>query len=327
MGVEALQGNVQATPLIGLGFLGLVLAVLAIDLLVAGQGKAKVTLKAALIWSAVWISLAVAFGLGLALWQGAGPAVATKFASGYVLELSLSVDNLFVFLMIFAHYKVPEKYHRKVLFWGILGALVLRAVFIGAGAELVSRWHPILYVFGVFLVYTGIKLLRSGDGAEDPSKNLVVRLAHRYLPVLARYDGDKFFTKVKGKQFATLLLIIVLVIEATDVVFAVDSIPAVFGVTTDPFIVYTSNIFAILGLRSMFFALEGVMHMFRYLKVGLSVILTMIGLKLCFMPWLESAFGFHAGEFWVLGLIALILALSVAASLMIPRKPVRKKKR
>jgi tellurite resistance protein TerC len=234
--------------------------------------------------------------------------------------LSLSVDNLFVFIIIFAHYKVPEKLHHKVLFWGILGALVLRAVFIGLGAAAVERWGWILYFFGAFLVYTGIKLLFHREKKVDPEQSPIVKLAHRFLRVTKTYQADRFFIKRSGLWWVTPLFIIVLIVEATDVIFAVDSIPAVFGISTDPFIVYTSNIFAILGLRAMFFALEGVIHMFRFLKVGLAIILTLIGLKLLLLHWAEEKWGFHAGEYVVLAMIGLVLAGSMGMSVLLPRK-------
>jgi tellurite resistance protein TerC len=302
-------------------FLALVFGVMGLDLVIAKKEGGPVKFKEALLWSAVWVSLAAFFCFGLFLWKQAGPGAASKFAAGYVLELSLSVDNLFVFILIFSHYKVPTAYRRKVLFWGILGALLLRAVFIGLGAALVSRFAWVLYLFGAFLVYTGVGLLGEKESGVDPANSPLVRFVRRLARVTPRYEGGQFWVRRKGLLWITPLLLVLLVIEVTDLVFAVDSIPAVFGVTTDPFIVYSSNIFAILGLRSMFFVLEGLMPLFRHLKTGLALILTMIGLKMLLLPWLQSSYGFHVSEIWLLGMIALILAASVLASLLFPEMP------
>ncbi len=299
-------------------FIIFVLAMLGLDLFI-NRNAHKPSVKEALVWSAFWILLAMTFYAGLRMHPAAGPAVAAPFLTAYILEKALSVDNLFVFLVIFAHYKVPERYHHKVLFYGILGAIVMRAIFIGLGAALISKFSWVLYVFGAFLVYTGIKLLlHKGEEEHDPSDTWVVRGLSKILPVTKNYHGGDFFVRLKGKLWATPLLVVVLVIESSDVIFAVDSIPAVFAVTRDPFIVYTSNIFAILGLRSLFFALEGVMHMFRFLKVGLSVILVLIGLKLLFIHAIEQRFQVNNLNTVVLGVVGAILLISVAASMAFP---------
>ena len=310
--------QLQVGPWGWAAFIGCILALLMLDLFLLNRRAHKVSVKEAVVFSAIWILLALLFGWGLL--QKAGPTVASQFYSGYLLELSLSVDNLFVFLLIFEAYRVPERYLHKVLFWGILGAIVLRMAFIGLGAALVVRFAWILYVFGAFLLFTGIKLLfHKGKAGKDPRESWLVRSLHRLLPVTEDYDDEgRFFLQKAGRRWATPLLLVVLVVEASDVLFAVDSIPAVFGVTRDPFVVYTSNIFAILGLRSMFFALEGFMHMFRFLKVGLSVILILIGLKLCFLHLVEKQLGLQHVEFLVLGVVALVLLGSVGLSLLYP---------
>ena len=310
-----LQVGVQGWAFFLLAILGL----LALDLVVLNRNAHKTTVREALFFSAIWISLALAFAGGL--WVKAGPAPATQFLSGYLLELSLSVDNLFVFLLIFAAYKVPDQFLRKVLFWGILGAIVLRMLFIGLGAVAIAKAAWLLIVFGVFLVFTGFKLLlhKAGDSSKHTKEGLLVRVLRSFMPVSKANDSKgSFFVRQAGHWAATPLLLVVLVIEGSDVLFAVDSIPAVFGVTKDPFIVYTSNIFAILGLRSMFFALEGLMHMFRFLSKGLAVILVLIGLKLCFSHWVETGLGLQHVEFWVLGVVLLVLLASVALSVLIP---------
>jgi tellurite resistance protein TerC len=307
-------------------FIAFILGLLVLDLLVLNRKAHKTTVKEALVFSAIWVTLALLFAWGV--WQKAGPTVASQFLAGYMLELSLSVDNLFVFLLIFAAFKVPEKYLHKVLFWGILGAIILRMVFIGLGAALVSNFAWVLYVFGAFLVFTGIKLMFHDGEEGDASQGPVVNLVKKVIPVTNKYDDKgSFFVRQGGRWMATPLLVVVAVVESSDVIFAVDSIPAVFGVTKDPFIVYTSNIFAILGLRSMFFALEGLMHMFRFLKYGLSVILTLIGLKLIFAHWIEHKLGLQHVEFMVLGMVLLILLGSVGLSILFPPKPAKKKRK
>ena len=302
-------------------FLLFILAMLTLDLFVFNRKAHKVSLREAVAFSLMWIVMALLFAWGL--WQKApdGDKVASQFLAGYLIELSLSVDNLFVFLLIFQAYKVPEKYLHKVLFWGILGAIVLRFVFIAAGSALVSRFHWVLYLFGAFLLLTGVKLLlNKGEEGHAAGDNWLTRAFRKVFPMTKGYEDGSFFVVRAGRRLATPLLLVVAVVESSDVLFAVDSIPAVFGVTRDPFVVYTSNIFAILGLRSMFFALEGLMHMFRFLKVGLSVILILIGLKLCFLHLVEEKLGLQHVEFLVLGVVALVLLASVGFSILYPEK-------
>jgi tellurite resistance protein TerC len=287
----------------------LILALLAVDLLLHKDDK-EISIKEALAWSAFWIFLALVFN-GYIYWQR-GPVKGVEFLTGYLIEKSLSVDNLFVFLTLFSYFKVPGRYQHRVLLWGVLGALVMRGAMIGAGVALIERFHWIIYVFGAFLIFTGVQMARKEDEGIDPSKNPVVRLARRFLPLTDRYHGHAFLVREGGRLFATPLLLVVLVVEATDVVFAVDSIPAIFAVTTDPFIVWTSNVFAILGLRSLYFALASFMDKFHYLKYGLSGVLVFVGAKMC-------ASGFYHMPAWVsLTVISVLLGGSVAVSFMLP---------
>lgn len=242
-----------------------------------------------------------------------GPVRGLEFVTGYLIELSLSVDNLFVFLLIFSYFKVPAKFQHRVLFWGVMGALIMRLTMIFIGAALISRFHWIIYIFGGFLVYTGIKMFQHEDTDMQPEQNPVVRLVTRFLPISRQYHEQKFFTTIDGKRTGTLLLLVLIVVEVTDLVFAVDSIPAIFAITTDTFIVYTSNVFAILGLRSMYFLLAGVVEKFRYLRTGLAIVLTFIGVKM-----LVVAVGFHIPIWISLIFVALVLTGSVLASLLIP---------
>jgi len=264
--------------LIWIGFGLFVLAMLALDLGVFHRKSHTVGMKEALTWSGVWIALALLFNAGIWHWRGGDKAL--EFLTGYVVELSLSVDNLFVFLLIFAYFKVPAQYQHKVLFWGILGALVMRAVFIGAGIALIQKFHWIIYLFGAVLVISGLKMAFEKDKEVHPEKNPVLRLFRRFMPVTAEYHEGRFFIMKDKVRMATPLFIVLLMLETTDLVFAVDSVPAVLAITTDPFIVYTSNVFAILGLRSMFFALAGVMNLFRYLHYGLAAVLVFVGGKM-----------------------------------------------
>jgi len=261
-----------------IGFTVFILAMLALDLGVFHRKSHTVGMKEALTWSGVWIALALMFNAGVWYWRGHDHGL--KFLTGYVVELSLSVDNLFVFLLIFAYFKVPAQYQHKVLFWGIIGALVMRAVFIGAGIALIQKFHWIMYVFGAVLVVSGFKMAFEKDEEVHPEKNPVLKLFRWIMPVTAEFHEGRFFVK-RGKMWlATPLFIVVLMLETTDLVFAVDSVPAVLAITTDPFIVYTSNVFAILGLRSMFFALAGIMKLFHYLHYGLAAVLVFVGGKM-----------------------------------------------
>jgi tellurite resistance protein TerC len=263
----------------------------------------------------MWIALAAAFAGLLFFWQGR--QVALEFITGYVIELSLSVDNLFIFLVIFRYFSVPEQHQRSVLFWGIIGALLMRGVFILAGVGLVERFHWILYLFGALLIYSGIRLGFSGEHQVDPAKNPAVRVLRRLMPVTDDYQGSRFFVRGwKGNPglYATPLLVVLAVIETTDLLFAVDSIPAVLAVTLNAFIVYTSNVFAILGLRSMFFAVSGLMKVFRFLHTGLAVVLVMVGVKMI------AADYFPVPTLVTLGAVALVLLVSIGASIALPAK-------
>ncbi|HBL27695.1 MAG TPA: hypothetical protein DD490_12730 [Acidobacteria bacterium] len=297
------------------GFNLFVLAMLALDLGVFHRKAHAVTLKEATAWSAVWVALALIFNAGL--WYFRGPDAGVQFLTGYLIEKSLSVDNIFVFALLFGYFAVPAIQQHRVLFWGILGALVMRAVFILAGAALLEAFHWIIYVFGAFLIITGLKMALVRDTGLQPEKNPVLRLVRRLIPVTSDYREGHFFVREQGRWWATPLFLVLVLVETTDLVFAVDSIPAIFAVTSDPFIVYTSNIFAILGLRSMFFLLAGVMHKFRLLKYGLGLVLIFVGLK---MVWLNEAFGGKFPISWSLGIIGGIIAASVLLSLLVPAK-------
>ena len=284
---------------------------LVLDLGVFHRRAHTVKFREALLWSMVWIALAAMFAVVVYFWHGRTPTL--EFVTGYVIELSLSVDNLFVFLLIFRFFQVPPAHQHKVLFWGILGALVMRAVFIVAGVGLIQRFHWIIYVFGAFLVYSGIKLFRQENAEIHPEKNPVLRLFRKWVPVTKDYEGNKFFVRRPG-LYATPLLVVLLVVETTDLLFAVDSIPAILAITRDAFIVYTSNVFAILGLRSMYFALAGMMEMFRYLHYGLSLVLMFVGAKMLLSHYYEIP------TVVALGIVAGVLAVSVLASVMHPRR-------
>ncbi len=287
-------------------FTAFVLAMLALDLGVFHRKAHVVTPKEAGMWVGIWMTLALLFAAGIYVWSGANNAL--LFLTGYLIEQSLSVDNIFVIVMIFSYFRVPKKYEHRVLFWGILGALVMRAIFIGFGSLLIQKVSWILYVFGAFLIFTGARMALKRDDEFD-EHNVILRLARRYLRVSNEYDGQHFFTVQNGKRLATPLLPVLLVVEVTDLIFAVDSIPAIFAVTTDAFLVYTSNIFAILGLRSMYFLLSGIVHRFVYLQYGLAVILVFVGLKMIAADFV------HVPTPVSLGVIVLALGVSIAASL------------
>ncbi|HKM49241.1 MAG TPA: TerC family protein [Terriglobales bacterium] len=288
-----------------------VVAMLALDLRVLHRRSRQFTVREALAWAGVWIALAAAFAVLVWFWHGRAPAL--QFVTGYVIELSLSVDNLFVFLVIFRYFKVPDEHQHKVLFWGILGALLMRGVFIVAGVGLIARFSWITYAFGALLVYSGIKLLRQGKTKIHPEKNPVLRLFRRAFPVTEEYVEGQFFTRT-DRLYATPLLVVLLVVETTDILFAVDSIPAVLAITLNAFIVYTSNVFAILGLRSMYFALAGMMDLFHYLHYGLSVVLIVVGIKMLGSHYVSIPTG------WVLLFVLLVLGASIVASLLRPQK-------
>ena len=293
------------------GFSVFILTMLSLDLGLFNRKAHTVTYREAAIWSGVWVTLAMIFCALVFHYQGSTRG--KEFLTGYLIELSLSVDNLFVFLLIFSYFKVPAKFQHRVLFWGVMGALIMRLTMIFVGAALINRFHWIIYIFGAFLVYTGIKMFKSEEIDIQPEQNPLVRLVTRFFPISKNYDGEKFFTMVNGKRTGTLLLLVLLVVEVTDLVFAVDSIPAIFAITRDTFIVYTSNVFAILGLRSLYFLLAGVVEKFRFLRVGLAIILTFIGIKM-----LVTALGVHIKIEFSLAFVALVLIGSVVASIVFP---------
>jgi tellurite resistance protein TerC len=295
-------------PIIWLGFTGLVLALLVLDLGVLNRRSHVLTLKEALSWSGGVVVLALGFGLFI-LWRE-GTQHALEYYTGYLIELSLSVDNLFVFLLIFTYFCVRADAQPKVLKWGILGAIVMRLIMIGLGAFLLDRFNWIVYVFGALLVVTGIRMFTQKEERVDLERNPVVRLARRFIPLSPSYDGTRFFTRTAtGKVLATPLLLVLLVVEWSDLVFAIDSIPAIFAVTRDPFLVYSSNVFAILGLRALYFVLAGVLDKFVYLRPGISFILVFVGLKMVLSGW------FHVPILLSLGVIVTTLALAVILSL------------
>jgi tellurite resistance protein TerC len=298
-------------PLFWVAFNIFVLLMLALDLGVFRGRESAVSFREAMIRSAIWISLALAFAGILYHWQGQKPAL--EFVTGYVIELSLSIDNLFVFLLIFRYFSVPQEHQQRVLVWGILGALALRAVFIFAGVGLLHRFHFITYLFGAILVYSGIQLFREGKSEIRPEKNPVLRVFQKFVPVTKNFEGDRFFVRHRG-LYATPLFIVLLVVETTDVVFAVDSIPAILAITLNTFVVFTSNVFAILGLRAMYFALAGMLDVFHYLHYGLAVILMFVGTKMLSSAYVEIP------TVVTLAVVGVVLAVSVGASLLRPRK-------
>jgi tellurite resistance protein TerC len=304
-----------ATPALWVGFTVLVLGLLALDLFVLHRKPHAVRPREALLWVAVYAVLAMLFCGGVYLRFGSDKAM--EFLAGYVIEEALSVDNLFVFLVIFSFFKVPAEMQHRVLFWGVVGALVRRALFILLGATLIQNFHAVTYIFGGFLVITGIRLLFQKGEQVDPEHNRLLKLLRRWLPTTDGYRGSHFTVVENGRRLATPLVLVLVMIEASDVIFAVDSIPAVFAVTADPFIVYTSNIFAILGLRSLYFALAGIMERFHYLKVGLALVLAFVGAKMLVAGVFKIPIG------WSLGVVVLLLGGSVAASILHPARPAK----
>jgi tellurite resistance protein TerC len=300
-----------------LGFTVFVLGMLAVDLGVFHRDAHAVTIKEAATWSAVWVALALAFGAGI--WQFMGAEAGLAYYTGYLIEKALSVDNIFVFVLIFSFFAVPARYQHRVLFWGVLGALVMRALMILGGAFLIEQFHWVIYLFGAFLVVTGVRMATQTEHAIQPEANPVVRLVRRLFPVTGAYHGQRFFVRqamTPGgalRLAATPLFVVLVLVETTDLIFAVDSIPAIFAVTTDPFLVYTSNVFAILGLRSLYFLLAGVIHKFHFLKLGLSVVLVFVGAKMLLTDLYHVPMGLS------LGFIAIVLAVAVGASLLFPR--------
>lgn len=295
------------------GFIAFVLLMLIIDLGIFHRRSHAVKMKEALIWCAVWISLALLFCAGVFIFKSHHKGL--EFLTGYLIELSLSLDNLFVFLLIFSYFKVSPTLQHRVLYWGILGALIMRAVMIAGGIALISKFHWIIYVFGAFLVFTGVKMLFSSDQHVEPEKNPIIKLARKIFPVTPNYVDGKFFTRIDHRLFATPMFLVLLMIESTDLVFAVDSIPAILAITQDTFIVYTSNVFAILGLRSFYFALSGMFYKFRYLKVGLSIVLAYVGVKMLIADW------YKIPTVISLGVIVVTIGSSILVSFLIPEKP------
>ena len=300
------------TPALWIGFTVFILAMLALDLGVFHRKEHAVRMREALGWSIVWISLALIFNVGVYFWFG--PERALEFLTGYLIEKALSVDNLFVFLVLFSYFAVPAKLQHRVLFWGIVGALIMRAGFIAAGAALIQSFHWVIYIFGAFLVFTGFKLLSARESEIHPERNIVIRLFRKLVRCVPDYRGARFIVKEAGRRYATPLLLVLVTIEATDIVFAVDSIPAIFAITTDPFIVFTSNIFAILGLRALYFLLAGMLGKFRNLKTGLGLVLAFVGVKMILAAWIHIPIAVS------LCVIAGLLGLSIAISLLFPAK-------
>lgn len=340
--------SVATSTLAWIGFCTFILIMLAIDLGVFNRKPHEITTRNAAVWSGVWIALALMFAgllfgpLGWELFGATRHQKGLEFLTGYLIELSLSVDNLFVFLIIFSYFKVPAKYQHRVLYWGVLGALVMRVTMIFAGTALINRFHAIIYLFGAFLVYTGLRMLFGSDDEANPEDRRIVHWVTRFVPIVRHYERRKFFTVVDGKRVGTLLLLVLIVVEITDLIFAVDSIPAIFGVTTDRFIVYTSNVFAILGLRTLYFLLAGVVEKFHYLKIGLGIVLGFIGVKMLLplvskvFAWLFAALGMSGLATYsreireipisiALGVVVVVLLASVVASLMWPLRRSRRR--
>lgn len=289
-----------------------VITMLALDLGFFHRRAHAIKIKEALLWSGICISLAILFNVGIYFWYGKD--LALKFLTGYLIEESLSVDNLFVFLLIFSYFRVPSQYQHKILFWGIVGALIMRAFFILAGIALIHKFYWVTYLLGAFLIWSGIRLAKEEEREVHPEKNPVLRLFRRFMPVEDKYENGEFFVRKDRYYVATLLFIVLLAVETTDIIFALDSIPAILSITTDPFIVYTSNIFAILGLRSLYFVLAKFMQLFHYLNYGLSVILAFIGIKMLLSGFYDIPIGL------ALGFVAGILSISVICSVIWPRR-------
>lgn len=290
-----------------------VLAMLALDLGVFHRKAHVVKMKEALIWSAVWIALALLYNAFVYWWRGPGPAL--EFLTGYLIEKSLSVDNIFVFVLLFSFFQVPEEYQHRVLFWGIIGALIMRGILIAVGTALMASFSWIIYIFGAFLVVTGFRMAIQKEQNVHVENNPLVRVLRRFMPVTNNYHGQRFFVLLEGRRMATPLFMVLLSVEFTDLIFAVDSIPAIFAITQDPFIVYTSNVFAILGLRALYFALAGVVHKFHYLKIGLGIVLVFVGIK---MLLAHTAYKIPTGI--SLAVVGGIIAISVVASLLKPKR-------
>jgi tellurite resistance protein TerC len=300
------------TPLLWGAFTLFVLILLALDLGVFHRKAHAVGPREALGWSVFWIALALLFN-AVVVWRF-GPQRGLEFLTGYLIEKALSVDNIFVFLVIFSYFSVPAAYQHRVLFWGILGAIVFRVIFILTGAALLGAFHWVMYIFGGLLILTALRIVRTRDEEVHPERNPLLRLVHRYVPVVPTYQGERFFVRAGGRLMATPLLLVLVVVEATDIVFAIDSIPAIFAVTPDPFIVYTSNIFAILGLRALFFLLAGVLSRFHYLRIGLGLVLAFVGMKMLLSDLYEIPIGLS------LSIVVALIGGAIVASLLRPRR-------
>ncbi|HCR48926.1 MAG TPA: TerC family protein [Rhodothermales bacterium] len=297
-----------------IGFNLFILIMLALDLGVFNRDNHEVSIREALIWSGIWVALAMVFNFGVYTFMGEEKGIA--FLTGYLIEKSLSVDNIFVFVLIFSYFSVPPRYQHRILFWGILGALVMRAIFIFAGVALIKQFHWVIYVFGAFLIFTGLKMMFQKEKQLEPDKNPLVKIFKKFMPVTSHLHGQRFFVIENGVRHATPLFIVLLLIEVTDLIFAVDSIPAILAITDDAFIVYTSNVFAILGLRSLYFALAGITQYFHYLKYGLAAVLMFVGTKMVMVDYYKVPTEIS------LAVIAIILAFSVLASILYPPKEV-----
>ena len=306
-------GLIEITAWHYTGFVAAVLVFLALDLGVFHREAHVVKFREALGWTALWFTLAMAFAGLIKVNRPAGEAI--EFVTGYIIELSLSMDNVFVIALIFAYFRVPLAQQHRVLFWGIMGALIMRGVMIGAGAALIQEFHWLLYVMGAFLVYTGVKMLFADEEGVHPEQNLLIKLARKFFPVTQTFDGDRFVTQLNGRAALTPLALVLVMVETTDLIFAVDSIPAIFAVTQNPFIIFTSNVFAILGLRSLYFVLAGAIGFFRYLKLGLSIVLVFIGVKMLLVFW-----DIHIRSGVSLAIVLGIILLSMAASIASARR-------
>ena len=293
-------------------FNAFVLLMLALDLGVFHRKAHDVSVKEAMTWTFIWVFLALVFNTIIYYWRGQQQAL--EFFTGYLVEKALSIDNIFVFIMIFSYFRIPSKYQHKVLFWGILGALIMRVVFIFAGVALIEKFHFTIYIFGALLIYTGYKMFYHNNATIEPDKNPVIRVFKKFMPVTPQLHDDNFFVKIDGKRFATPLFLVLILIETTDLIFAVDSIPAILAITQDQFIVYTSNVFAILGLRSLYFALAGIVHRFWLLSYGLSVVLVFVGIKMLLIDVYKIPIE------WSLVFIATTITGSILLSLRIPKK-------
>jgi tellurite resistance protein TerC len=304
--------EITITPWHWAGFIVCVLIFLALDLGVFHRHAHVVRFREALIWTGIWFAVAMLFAAGL--WHWKNPDDATNFVTGYLLELSLSMDNVFVIALLFTYFKVPSPLQHRVLFWGIIGALVMRGFMIGIGAALVAHFHWVLYIFGAFILFSGVKMLFASESGVDPEHNFVLRTARRFFPVSQNFEGEKFFTTLNGRRALTPLALVLIMVETTDLVFALDSIPAIFGVTQKPFIVFTSNVFAILGLRSLYFVLANAIDYFRFLKYGLALVLVFIGAKMLTEKWIDIP------TMLSLGIVVGIILLSVVLSVVLTRR-------